>query len=88
MEHSVPESQYVDEEAGYRLLAFLLEILPIQRKELVRLQRDIILKKLGGNKTHAAKALGICLRTIRNEMNVRKTDPFSDFQKTPEPHSE
>ena len=46
----------------------------LQRKEITSAQLQMILieeaiKKHNGNKTHAANAIGISIRTLRNKLN-------------------
>jgi DNA-binding protein Fis len=42
--------------------------------ELQKLQMDVILDLYGGNKSHAARHLGISVRTVRNRVNNGKKE--------------
>ncbi|MGC4120521.1 MAG: sigma 54-interacting transcriptional regulator [Myxococcales bacterium] len=49
--------------------------LPLDLNELERLAIEEALRRVGGNRTHAAKLLGIGLRTLRNKLNRWRAEP-------------
>jgi len=51
---------------------------------LREMERQLILKTLeevGGNRTHAAKILGVSIRTLRNKLNEYRADGVSEGEK-------
>jgi DNA-binding NtrC family response regulator len=59
--------------------------LPIDLAELERLAILEALRRVGGNRTHAARLLGISLRTLRNKLRLWRTQgaAFADGQNLP-----
>ncbi|MDP1920119.1 MAG: helix-turn-helix domain-containing protein [Myxococcales bacterium] len=64
------------------------EALPIDLAELERLAIAEALRRVNGNRTHAAKLLGIGLRTLRQKLNgpgARSVDSTSPAETAAEP---
>lgn len=57
----------------------VLKELPLDLATLERLAIEEALRRVNGNRTHAARLLGIGLRTLRNKLRIwRETEPSAD----------